>query len=119
MQNRKHEQIVDSPVPQIMEVGVQVSSSSPQECVQNRTQERVPVPDRGADRRCAGASVQEEHRGDDSTCASGVPMSHGAFWVCASAQDQGGCRGRKTRGTHRSRGKGGSSWTWQEDPLNS
>ena len=35
---------MDSPVPQITEAGVQVSSSSPQERVQNRTLDRVPCP---------------------------------------------------------------------------
>ena len=65
------------------------------------------MPDRGADQSCAGAPVQEKHRGDDSTCASGAPTSRGFYWGCASAQDQGGCCGRYARGTTGSAEKAG------------
>ena len=47
VQNRTPEQIVDVPVPQLMEAIVEVLPSSPQERVQNRTPEQivdVPVP---------------------------------------------------------------------------
>ena len=47
MQNRTLEQIVDEPVPPVMEAAVEVMRATPQECVLNRTPEQLvdePVP---------------------------------------------------------------------------
>ena len=85
IQKRVGEQIAAVPVPQITEDVVEVTQHFPQERAE---------PNRGADRRCAGAPHQQGHRGYDSACASRARTSRGADRVYARAQDQGGCCGR-------------------------